>query len=172
MWDPRTPAVGEQAADLTFFDEQGRGMRLSGLGGPLLLLLFRSPDDETGLRLLRDYRDYTLALGRQGVSIYGVAQADPSTLAYLRRERGLGFPLLADPGGDGLDHWGLRDTVALLLLDGERRVVQRALGERAPADKMLAFVRRGRLNARPSRLAQFFHALHHALRPRRRATSP
>ena len=166
MWDPRAPAVGEQAADLALLDERGRATRLSALPGPLLLLLFRSPDDEAGLQLLRGYRDFTLDLRKHGVSLYGIAHAEPSALAYLRRERGLAFPLLADREGAALEQWGLRETVAVLLLGRDRGVLQRALGERAPPDRMLQYLRRGLPNPRgPSRLAQLFHTVQHALRP-------
>ena len=162
MWDPRAPAVGDRAADLPLLDENGRPVQLSLLPAPLLVIVFRSPEDEASLRLLRDYRDYTLALRRAGVSIIGVTQAEPSTLAYMRSERGLGFPLYAAT----LSPWGLADSNALLLLDRNLRVVQRAAGERAPAGAMLAFVRRGQLRG-PSllaRVAQFLMSLQ--LRPR------
>src|ERR1041384_6091210 len=151
MWDPRAPAVGDRAADLPLLDENGRPVQLSLLPAPLLVIVFRSPEDEASLRLLRDYRDYTLALRRAGVSIIGV------TLAYMRSERGLGFPLYAAT----LSPWGLADSNALLLLDRNLRVVQRAAGERAPAGAMLAFVRRGQLRG-PSllaRVAQFLMSL-------------
>ena len=71
------------------------------------------------------------------MKLCGIAQDDPSSLAFLRPERGLGFPLFADPDGSGLWQWGVQDANAIFLLDRERRVLQRALGERAPAEAML-----------------------------------
>ena len=160
MWDPRAPPVGQQAADLTLLDEFGRPVQVSMLPKPLLVIAFRAPDDEASLRMLCDYRDITLALRKNGVQVCGIAEAEPSTLSYLRHERGLGFPLLADPDGAGLSQWGLDDSNAILLLDRHLRVIQRAMGERAPADAMLAYLRRGKGRAsRPpllARIAQFF----------------
>jgi peroxiredoxin len=170
MWDARTPAAGQQAADLTLLDELGRPIRLSAIPAPLLAIVFRSPDDEASQRLLRDCRDMTLALRKRGVSICGISQAEPSTLAYLRSERGLGFPLLADPGGGELAQWGLADANALLLVDRDLRVLQRDQGDRPPADALLSYLRRGRLRSRRppllARLADFFRWLPHALHAR------
>ncbi|HUJ29457.1 MAG TPA: redoxin domain-containing protein [Myxococcales bacterium] len=171
MWNERAPAVGRQAADLTLLDELGRPVAISSLPAPLLAIVFRSIGDEVGRRMLRDYRDVTLALRKAGVNLCGIAQDDPSSLAFLRHERGLGFPLFADPDGSGLYQWGVQDTNAIFLFDRDLRVMQRALGERAPADAMLRYVRRGQLRSRrPSLLARalhFAHAVQHALRPRR-----
>lgn len=171
MWDEHAPAVGKQAADLTLLDELGRPVAISSLPAPLLAIVFRSIGDEIGQRLLRDYRDVTLALRKAGVNLCGVAQADPSSLSFLRHERGLGFPLFADPDGGGLAQWGVADANAVFLLDRDRRVLVRAMGERAPAEAMLRFARRGRLRSRGpsllSRAAQFMHAVQHAFLPRR-----
>ena len=173
-WDSSAPGVGERAADLDLLDEAGRPAVLSSLAaaGPLLALVFRDPSDEAGLALLRDYRDVTLALRRYGVSICAIAQAEPSALAYLRHERGLGFPLFADPDGTALSRWGMLGATGLLLLDPDLTVKQRALGSRAPADAMLTFVRRGggRGHHGPrKRFAHFLRALSHAIAPRRLA---
>ncbi len=90
LWDPRAPRPGEQAPDLDLLDESGRPLPLSSVSsaGPLLVLLFRGPDDEIGRRLLRDYRDSTLAFRRAGVEICAIAKADPpsdSLLTFVRR---------------------------------------------------------------------------------------
>src|SRR5579859_4529001 len=133
-WDPGAPKVGEQAADLNLLDEEGRPVSISALvrGGPLLALVFPDPHDERGLQLLRAYRDDTLALRKAGVSICGIGHAEPSELAFMRSERGFGFPLYADADGSELPRWGLPGGTAVLLLDRHRRVRQRALGTRAP----------------------------------------
>jgi peroxiredoxin len=142
-------------------------------GQPILVLVFRDADDAPSMRLLLDYRDSTLALSRAGVKICAIAKEEPARLMYLRSERGLGFPLLADPDGVALSRWGMLDRVGLFLLDRALHVRQRALAERAPAEAMVAFVRRG--GARPPRVKLvdrakiFWHSLQHALRPRRLA---
>lgn len=150
LWDPKAPRPGEQAPDLDLLDESGRPLPLSSVSGagPLLVLLFRGPNDESGRRLLRDYRDFTLAFRRAGVEICAVAKAEPMSLAYMRGECGLGFLVLADPDGTALSRWGMSDRVGLFLLDRNRIVKQRALGERAPPDALLMFVRRGGVKAR------------------------
>lgn len=175
-WDPVAPRVGQQAADLDLLDEAGRPVVLSSLasGGPLLVLVVRGPYDDGSVRLLLSYRDLTLSLQRAGVRLCAICQADPARLAYLRSERGLGFPLLADPDGTALSRWGMLDANGLLLLDRALRVRQRALGERAPAEAMLSFVRRGGAQAQGGKLADrakaFWHSLQLAFRPRRLRT--
>ena len=145
-------------------------MALSSLAGrgPLLMLVFPGPDDEAGLELLRDYRDYTLALTRIGVTLCGVAHAEPSALAYMRMQRGLAFPLLADPDGTQLQRLAFPGEVGLALLDRQLEVKQVSPGHRAPAQQMLAFLRRGTLA--PSLRDRFAHLLQvvaHAITPRR-----
>jgi len=160
------PKVGDHVPDLDLLDEAGKPAKLSSLAGrgPLLTLAFGGPRDEAGVKLLRDFRDMTLALRKSGVSICGIAPAEPMSLAYMRAERGLAFPLFADPDG-----W-LSET-GLLLIDRNLVVRQRAVGARADADQMLTFIRRG--GARPSRLrdraGHLLLALSHAIAPRRLA---
>lgn len=170
-WDPLAPKVGEQAADLDLLDEAGRPVVLSSLArGPLVALVFRGPADPESLKLLREYRDATLSLRMAGVSVCAIGHADPSALSYMRMERGLGFPVLADADGTALSRWGMLDCNGLFLLDRGLVVRQRALDGRAPADAMLTFVRRGGMRRRPrlgERVAHALHALAHALRPRR-----
>ena len=160
------PKVDEHAPDLDLLDEAGRPVKLSSLvgRGPLVVLSFPNPDDTAGVKLVRGFRDRTLALRKAGVSICGIAQAEPAALAYMRAERGLGFPLFADPDG-----W--LDETGLLLVDRNLTVKQRVVGERADADSMLKFIRRG--GARPSRvrdrIGHLLLALSHAITPRRLA---
>jgi peroxiredoxin len=161
------PKAGDHVPDLDLLDEAGKPAKLSSLAsrGPLLILAFAGADDPAGIAVLRDFRDSTLALRRTGVTICGVAaNAEPMSLAYLRAERGLGFPLFADPDG-----W-LTET-GLLLVDRDLLVKLRAVGERADADQVVAFIRRG--GARPSRLreraGQLLLALAQVIAPRRLA---
>jgi peroxiredoxin Q/BCP len=175
LWDPQAPRVGERAPDLDLLDESGRPFPLSsvGSGGPLLVLLFGDGGDELGRSLLLDYRDTTLSLQRAGVSLCAVAKADPATLRYMRMERGLAFPMLADPDGASLSRWGMIDRVGLFLLDRNFIVKQRAPGTRAPADALLTFVRRGGAKSESGRkplsakLRLFWQSLQHAFRPLR-----
>jgi peroxiredoxin len=173
-WNPSAPKVGEQAADLSLLDESGKPIHISSLarGSALLALVFRGPYDEEGLSFLREYRDRTLALRMNYVSLCGIAHADPSALAFMRAERGLGFPLLADADGSSLSRWGLLEETGLLLLDKNLIVKQRALGKQASADAILILIRRG--GARPEhrrrdRLAHALRSISQALTPRRLA---
>jgi peroxiredoxin len=174
-WNPSAPKVGEQVADLSLLDESGKPLRISSLarGGALLALVFRDPYDGESLSFLRGYRDRTLALRMADVSLCGIAPADPSALAFMRAERGLGFPLLADADGSSLSRWGLLDETGLLLLDKNLIVKQRALGKQVSADDMLIFIRR-RAGARPEhrrrdRLAHALRSISQALTQRRLA---
>ena len=172
-WEPAAPKPGDQAFDLLLLDEAGKPTEISSVarGSPLLALVFRGPDDEAGLKMLREYRDLTLTLRRHGVAVCGIAHAEPSALRFMRSERGLGFPLLADADGTALNHWGMLDRNGLFLLGPDLKVKQRALAGRASADALMTFIRRG--GARPQklrdRLTQALHALSHALRPRKLA---
>jgi peroxiredoxin len=172
-WHPAAPSTGEQADDLDVLDEGARPVVLSSLarGAPLLVLVFRDPYDDGSMRLLLDYRDSTLALKRAGVFICAIGKDDPGRLAYLRRERGLGFPVLADPDGVALSRWGMIDRVGVFLLDSNFHVRQRALGGRVSAEAMLSFVKRGGARAPRigigDRVRIFWHSLQHALRPRK-----
>jgi peroxiredoxin len=173
-WDPRAPKTGEQATDLLLLDEAGKPAALSSVarGRPVLALVFRGPDDEEGLRLLRDYRDVTLLLHKAGVSVCGIAPAEPSALAFMRSERGLGFPLLSDADGTGLARWGMAGRTGLFLIGADLKVKQRALGTGAPAATLLLFVRRGGARNRRrlrDRVAQGLRLLAHAVTPRRLA---
>src|SRR5262249_4311392 len=157
------PKTGHHVPDLDLLDEAGKPAKLSSVAGrgPLLLLAFGGPVDATGLSLLRDLRDCTLVLGKAGISICGIAQADPMSLAWLRAERGLGFPLFADPDG-----W-LRGT-GLLLVDRRLVVMQHSVGAGVDVNQMLYVIRRGA--ARPSRwrdrVVRLLLALSHAIAPR------
>jgi peroxiredoxin len=175
QWDARAPKVGEQAADLELLDEAGRPVELSGIGrrAPLLVLVFSGLADAAGIRLLRDYRDSTLAILRAGASICAIGHAEPAALRYLRRERGFGFPMLADAGGAALSRWGMLDRAGLFLLDGDLVVRHRALGPGLAPDAIVSLLRRGGARrARPSlrdRALHFLAALQHAFRPLRPA---
>lgn len=165
------PRVGEQAPDLDVLDEAGRPVVLSAVAGgaPLLVMAFRGPADDASLQLLMAYRDSTLAFHRAGVRLCAVGKEEPGRLAYLRRERGLGFPVLADPDGTALSRWGMLGATGLVLLDRSFQVRERAEADRHP-DEMLSFIRRGGIRAEPrtvNGIRLFWQTLQHALRPRR-----
>lgn len=174
-WDERAPAVGTAVHDVAFLDEEGHPALLSSAadGRALLLLCFGGPDDQEGARLLRSYRDATLLFLRAGVNVAAVARADAPSLYFLKRERGLGFPVYADPSGTVLSHLGIGERVGLFLFDRNLVVRQRALGNRAPPEVLLTFVKRGGIKARRKlpvlKLKQAWSSLRHALATRKLA---
>lgn len=187
-WDARTPKTGERAPDFQVLDEAGKRTTLSKLsnGGPLVLLFIRSHQEPVCLRQLLDYRDATLSFSLLGARIACVSAEGPSLLAFFRRERGIGFPMVSDEGGhvaeslgllDPRDHGGVAHP-ATFVLDRDLTVRQRvldSLARRTPADEMLRLVRRG--GAAPKsvlstagvgpRLHRLVQAVQHAFRPAR-----
>src|SRR5438876_3075704 len=103
------PDVGDVAPDPALLDEAGKPAELRSLsGGRLLLVLFAPwPLDGAATRLLCDYRDSTLLLERAGARLAAIFPAEPAALAFLKTERGLGFPLLSDPDGTATSRWGM-----------------------------------------------------------------
>ncbi len=66
-----------------------------------------------------------------GAQVLVVANDDPEKLAEFERANGLGFPLLADPGGEVIERYGIRNEKVTdrvlpdptaLVLDREGRV--------------------------------------------------
>ncbi len=155
-WDARTPKVGEQAPDSVLLDEAGKPTSLARAadGRPLVLLFIRSHEASVCVRQLLDYRDATLGFSRMGARVVAVSAAEPSLLAFFRRERGIGFPMLSDPDKQMIESWGLLDAAdhggvahpATFVLDGARVVRQRTLdapARRTSADSIQRFVLRG-----------------------------
>jgi peroxiredoxin len=174
QWPPRAPKPGEQAIDLELLDESGRPVELSlvGRGAPLVVLVFRGLQDAEGIRLLREFRDCTLAIAKAGASICAIGHAEPAALRYLRGERGLGFPMLSDADGTALSRWGMLDRAGVFLLDGDLVVRQRALGPGGRPEAILSLLRRGGARRRSrrtlrERTLQFLGVVQHAFRPLR-----
>lgn len=183
-WDARTPKVGERAPDSPLLDEAGKPTTLAkvGDGRPLVLLFIRSHEAAVCVRQLLQYRDATLGFTRLGAHVAAISAAEPSLLSFFRRERGIGFPLLSDPGQRVIEAWGLLDPAehggvahpATFVLDGALVVRQRALealARRTPAEAMQRFILRGgavkasALAGLGARLRQLGHAVQHAVRP-------
>jgi peroxiredoxin len=183
-WDARTPKVGERAPDSLLLDEAGKPTTLGKAadGRPLVLLFIRSHEAAVCVRQLLEYRDATLGFTRLGAKVVAVSAAEPSLLAFFRRERGIGFALLADPGKEVIEAWGLLDAAdhggvahpATFVLDGARVVRQRTLdapARRTPADSIQRFVLRGgaaksgALAGLGARLRQAGTAIQNALKP-------
>ncbi len=183
-WDARTPKVGDLAPASALLDEAGKLTTLAKVadGRPLVLLFIRSHEAAVCIRQLLEYRDATLGFTRLHTRVVAISAAEPPLLSFFRRERGIPFPLLADPDQRAIEAWGLLDTAdrggvahpATFVLDGNGIVRQRnldALAQRTSAEAMQRFVRRGgaaRLSAMKgfgARLRQLGQAIHHPFKP-------
>src|SRR3954471_13852834 len=145
QWDGRAPKVGEKAPELDLLDPAAKPATLASIarGKPLVVIVFSSFEDRADVQLLREYRNDTLALWRAGAAICAIAPLAPAELRYARSERGLAFPLLADPAGEALASWGMLHRSGVFLLDGDGIVKQRASGPAAAPDAVLSLLRRG-----------------------------
>jgi peroxiredoxin len=176
------PAVGSVLADVSLLDFKGKATSLSKLAGDrvLVLLVYEGAGSPQAVRHLLDFRDATLAFDKLGARIAAVSPDEPATAAFLKTERGLGFPLACDPGKKALREWGLLEPTgevreALFVLGRDRGLKSRARGKLPEADRMLQFIRRGgakgATRTEPSaaaRVGEFFAraaaAIRHALR--------
>ena len=177
------PAVGTVLADAPLLDIKGKNTSLSRLAGDrvLVLLVYEGAASPTAVRHLLDFRDATMAFEKLGARIAAVSADEPSAVAFLKTERGLGFTLACDPEKKALREWGLLDPAtgevreSLFVLGRDRGIKTRSMGKLTDADKMLLFIRRGgakgATQAQPSaaaRVGGFFAkaaaAVRHALR--------
>ena len=169
----RTPQVGEVAPDPELLDAAGKPATIAALRGPLVVLFFPWPVDARGARFLRDYRDTTMLFEQAGARLIGVSTAEPATLAYLRTERGLGFPMFSDADATATALWGMGGQLGLFVLDRNHTVRLHALEDGAPASAILTFLRRGgaRAGRSPARaigmLGSLFARIRGVLRPNR-----
>ncbi|MFL5451533.1 MAG: redoxin domain-containing protein [Myxococcales bacterium] len=176
------PALGSVLADVSLLDVKGKTTTLSKVAGDrvLVLLVYEGASSKVAVRHLLDFRDATMAFDKLGARIAAVSPDDPAAAAFLKNERGLGFPLLCDPQKKALREWGLLEPTgevreSLFILGRDRGIKSRALGEFPEADRMLTFIRRGgaKGKVRPetsatARVSTFFAraaaAIGHALR--------
>jgi peroxiredoxin Q/BCP len=176
------PAVGSVLADVSLLDVKGKTTTLSKVAGDrvLVLLVYEGSSSRETVRHLLDFRDATMAFDKLGARIAAVSPDEPSVAAFLKTERGLGFPLLCDPQKKALREWGLLEPTgvvreSLFILGRDRGIRSLALGEFPEADRMLTFIRRGGAKGavRPessaaARVGTFFAraaaAIQHALR--------
>jgi peroxiredoxin len=177
------PAVGTVLADAPLLDFKGKTTSLSRLAGDrvLVLLVYEGVSSPTAVRHLLEFRNATMAFDRLGARIAAVSPDEPSSAAFLKTERGLGFNLACDPEKKALREWGLLDPAtgevreSLFVLGRDRGIKSRSMGTFPDADRMLQFIRRGgakgATRSEPSaaaRVGGFFAragaAIRHALR--------
>jgi peroxiredoxin len=145
------PSVGTVLADAPLLDFKGKTTSLSRLAGDrvLVLLVYEGVSSPTAVRHLLEFRNATMAFDRLGARIAAVSPDEPSTAAFLKTERGLGFTLACDPEKKALREWGLLDPAtgevreSLFVLGRDRGIKSRSMGEFPDADRLLHFIRRG-----------------------------
>jgi peroxiredoxin Q/BCP len=137
LWSDPLP-VGTHAPDFTLQDESGRTIRLSGLRGRNVVLVFY-PGDDTSVctKQLCQFRDDWKEAQTRNVEVFGVNPQSAGKHHDFRRKYNFPFPLLVDPGqnvGALYRTNGLivKRTVYLIGPDGVIRFAQR--GVPAPHD--------------------------------------
>jgi peroxiredoxin Q/BCP len=130
--------VGARAPEFTASTDSGETIRLSGLRGRNVVLVFYPADDTPGCtKQLCGFRDRWGVLQERGVAIFGVNPGDAQKHTRFREKFQLPFPLLVDSGRKiaGLYHangpW-IKRTVYLIGPDGTIRFAQR--GAPKPAE--------------------------------------
>ncbi len=107
-------APGDHLPDLALPDDAGRIVTSGELlaQGPLVVAFFRGgwcPFCDAALEALEGARPTLEALGCR---LVGISPLRPEELAHLRDERGLGFSLLSDVGGQAAERCGVRYDLA------------------------------------------------------------
>jgi peroxiredoxin len=107
------PQVGARVPDFTLLDQQGHQRSLHSLMGPrgLMLVFSRSADwcpyCKTQLAELEARR---ASLEKAGYGVAAVTYDPVPILADFARRRGIGFPLLSDPGSATITRFGILNT--------------------------------------------------------------
>lgn len=94
---------GDAAPDFVLKDADGRDVRLSTLGGPMVLY-FYPRDDTMGCTLqAKGFRDNFPEIVKRGAKVVGISMDRPERHAAFRDSHGLPFHLLSDPEGRVID---------------------------------------------------------------------
>jgi peroxiredoxin Q/BCP len=98
LWSDPLPA-GSAAPDFSLPDESGRTVRLAGLRGRNVVLVFYPGDDTPGCtKQLCQFRDDWKEAQARGVEIFGVNPQSAGKHSAFRQKYGLPFPILVDRG--------------------------------------------------------------------------
>lgn len=129
--DPLPP--GNEAPDFSLPDESGHLVRLNGLRGHNVVLVFYPGDDTTiCTRQLCQFRDDWKQAEARGVKVFGVNPESARSHGEFRRKYSFPFPLLVDSGqkvGELYHTNGLivKRTVYLIGPDGTIRFARRGV---------------------------------------------
>jgi thioredoxin-dependent peroxiredoxin len=91
--------AGDAAPDFLLKDGDGRDVRLSTLGGPIVLY-FYPRDSSLGCTLqARSFRDEYEEIARRGAQVVGVSLDKPESHRRFCARNNIPYPLLSDPEG-------------------------------------------------------------------------
>ena len=99
---------GESAPDFELLNDEGEVVRLSNLRGNPVVLYFYPADDTPGCTTQAcGFRDAYETFRRRGVTVLGVSPDDVASHALFKRKYELPFALLADPGHEVAEAYGV-----------------------------------------------------------------
>jgi len=125
--------VGSPAPEFSLLDDAGRTVKLSGLRGRNVALVFYPGDDTPGCtKQLCEFRDSWEAVHTRGIEVFGVNPRNARSHVRFREKYGFPFPLLVDEGRKvaALYHAGgpiVKRTVYLIGSDGVIRLARRGM---------------------------------------------
>lgn len=94
---------GDAAPDFVLKDADGQDVRLSHIGGPIVLYFYPA-DNTPGCTLeAKGFRDQHEEIAKAGATIVGVSMDDPESHCGFRDKHEIPFHLLSDPDGRAFD---------------------------------------------------------------------
>jgi peroxiredoxin len=125
------PAVGQPAPDFRLRDLDGKEVALADLAGKTVVLEWMNPNCPYSRRHA-DHKTMTATAAKHPEAVWlGVDSTNPSSgdrldaaawKSYLA-ERGIGYPVLADPTGATGKAYGARTTPHMYVIDGGGKLV-------------------------------------------------
>lgn len=111
----KAPQVGELAPDFELPGVAGGAQssyRLSDhRGRPVVLAFYPGDDTPVCTRQLCSYQDRLGDLTDLGAQVWGISTQDLASHERFAAKRGLGFPLLADPGKEVVSRYGAKGAL-------------------------------------------------------------
>ena len=102
------PQIGDKAPAFQLPDQNGQLVKLSQFAGKHVVLYFYPKDDTPGCtKEACHFRDEHSALQAAGAVVLGVSADDEASHLKFARKYSLPFPLLADPGHQALEAYGV-----------------------------------------------------------------